>query len=133
PLTYAGLRTLVSDIVMEISRYGIGAGDRVAIVLDNGPEMAAAFLSISAGATAAPLNPAYRADEFEFYLSDLQARLLVVPEKAEGPVLEVAERLGIAVAELRADPAEAAGRFSLVGRGIGGAPERPGFASVDET
>jgi acyl-CoA synthetase (AMP-forming)/AMP-acid ligase II len=52
PLTYGGLRALVSDTVMEISRYAIGAGDRVAIVLDNGPEMAAAFLSIATGATA---------------------------------------------------------------------------------
>jgi acyl-coenzyme A synthetase/AMP-(fatty) acid ligase len=57
---------------------GVGRNDRVAIVLDNGPEMAVAFLCIAAGATAAPLNPAYRADEFEFYLSDLNARLLIV-------------------------------------------------------
>ena len=56
----------MSDTLAALNARGIGRNDRVAIVLDNGPEMAAAFLCISAGATAAPLNPAYRADEFEF-------------------------------------------------------------------
>ncbi len=53
---------------------GIGRGDRVAIVLPNGPEMAASFVAIAAGATTAPLNPAYKRDEFDFYLADLNAR-----------------------------------------------------------
>ena len=62
----------------SLASQGIGPGDRVGIVLDNGPEMAAAFLAIGSAATAAPLNPTYRADEFEFYLTDLRAKLLVV-------------------------------------------------------
>ena len=113
PLTYGGLRALVSDTVMEISRYAIGAGDRVAIVLDNGPEMAAAFLSIAAGATAAPLNPAYRADEFEFYLTDLRAKLLIVGEGKDSPAIAVAEKLGIPVARLDPEPESGAGMFTL--------------------
>ncbi|MDW8445146.1 MAG: hypothetical protein RML45_13470 [Acetobacteraceae bacterium] len=43
----------------------------MAIVLPNGPEMAAAFLAVATAATTAPLNPAYREDEFAFYLEDL--------------------------------------------------------------
>src|SRR5579871_1390231 len=70
PLTYAALRERVRGIVSALNERGIGANDRVAIVLDNGPEMAVAFLAIASGATAAPLNPSYRADEFEFYLTD---------------------------------------------------------------
>ncbi len=31
------------------------------------------------GATAAPLNPAYKHDEYEFYLDDLAPELLLVP------------------------------------------------------
>ena len=46
PLTYRGLRALVSDVVRALNAQRIGPNDRVAIVLDNGPEMAAAFLSI---------------------------------------------------------------------------------------
>ena len=57
PLTYQALRTLVSDVRQALGSRGVGPGDRVAIVLDNGPEMAAAFLSVGSAATAAPLNP----------------------------------------------------------------------------
>ena len=34
--------------------------------------MAACFIACASGVTSAPLNPAYRADEFEFYLPDLK-------------------------------------------------------------
>ncbi|HTR76471.1 MAG TPA: acyl--CoA ligase [Gemmatimonadaceae bacterium] len=112
-LTYRALRSLVSDTGTSLRAHGIGAGDRVAIVLDNGPEMAAAFLGIGAAATAAPLNPAYRADEFEFYLTDLRARLLVVANGKSSPAIDVASRLGIPVARLTPHPERGAGTFSL--------------------
>ena len=77
--------------------------ERVAIVLPNGPEMAVSFLAIASGCTAAPLNPAYRADEFEFYLTDLAARLLIVEAGKPSPAIEVARRLGVPIAQLHAD------------------------------
>ena len=40
--------------------------------------MATAFLCVASAATSAPLNPAYRQDEFEFYLEDLKAEALIV-------------------------------------------------------
>ncbi|MFV2007844.1 MAG: AMP-binding protein, partial [Longimicrobiales bacterium] len=80
PLTYAGLRAHVDRTVAELNARGIGRNDRVAIVLPNGPEMASAFVSIGAGATTAPLNPSYKEREFDFYLSDLGAKALVVEE-----------------------------------------------------
>ena len=113
PLTYGALRSLVSDTMAALGGRGIGANDRVAIVLDNGPEMAAAFLTIGAAATAAPLNPAYRADEFEFYLTDLKAKLLVAAPGKDSPAVDVARRLGIPVASLVARPERGAGSFAL--------------------
>ncbi len=112
-LTYQTLRKLASDTNIALNARGIGRNDRVAIVLDNGPEMAAAFLSIGAGATAAPLNPAYRADEFEFYLSDLKARLLVVGQDMSSPAVEVAKRLDVALVRLVPTPEKGAGSFTL--------------------
>ena len=73
-LTHKSLRELAMRTVQSLNAMGIGRGDRVAIVLPNGPEMAAAFIAIACGATTAPLNPAYRAEEFDFYLSDLNAK-----------------------------------------------------------
>ena len=66
PLTYAGLRGLTDQTVAALNQIGVGRGDRVAIVLPNGPEMATAFLTIGSGATTAPLNPGYHAEEFDF-------------------------------------------------------------------
>ena len=113
PLTYGALRSLVSGTMDALASRGIRGGDRVAIVLDNGPEMAATFLSIAAGVTAAPLNPGYRAEEFEFYLTDLHAKLLVVAAGKDSAAVGVADRLGIPVARLVAYPELGAGSFDL--------------------
>ena len=104
PLSYRKLRALVADIAASLASQGIGPNDRVGIVLDNGPEMAAAFLSIGSAATAAPLNPTYRAEEFEFYLTDLRAKLLVVAAGKETPAVGVAQKLDIPIARLVAHP-----------------------------
>ncbi|MFL6580546.1 MAG: AMP-binding protein, partial [Burkholderiales bacterium] len=113
PLSYRSLRKLAADTVAALNSRGVGRNDRIAIVLDNGPEMASAFLCVAAGATAAPLNPAYRADEFEFYLTDLKARLLIVGSELSSPAVEVARRLGIALVRLVPSPERGAGSFAL--------------------
>ena len=113
PLTYAELRALLARTLERLGALGIRRNDRVAIVLPNGPEMATAFVSISAAATSAPLNPAYRADEYAFYLEDLAARALVVERGSDSPAIEVARRLGIPVLELRCAASDPAGSFEL--------------------
>jgi acyl-CoA synthetase (AMP-forming)/AMP-acid ligase II len=115
PLSYAGLRQLVDRSLAALNAQGIGRNDRVAIVLPNGPEMAAAFLAIAAGATAAPLNPAYRADEFEFYMSDIAAKALVIDKGSDSPAIAVARKLGVRVIELAPTPQQGAGSFTLSG------------------
>jgi len=112
-LTHGALRALAARTVARLNAVGIGRNDRVAIVLPNGPEMAAAFLAIGCGATTAPLNPAYREDEFAFYMEDLRARALVVQRGVETPARAAAARLGTPILELV--PGEAAGEFSLAG------------------
>src|SRR6202453_1866831 len=96
-LTYAGLRKLVGETIASLNAFGIGRGDRVAIVLPNGPEMATAFLAIASAATSAPLNPTYRADEFEFYLSDLGAKALIVEAGGAPAAAARAHKLALGV------------------------------------
>ncbi|MFL6624353.1 MAG: acyl--CoA ligase [Sulfurifustis sp.] len=133
PLTYDGLRRLARDTTAALNAQGIGRNDRVAIVLDNGPEMAASFLAIAAGCTTAPLNPAYRAEEFEFYLSDLGAKLLVVESGKTSPALDVAAKLNIPVARLQPTPAHGAGGFTLEFPGAAArAAAQPGPAAADD-
>ena len=114
-LTFGGLRQLSGDIAAQLRGFGIGATDRVAIVLPNGPEMAAAFVTIAQAAVTAPLNPAYQQAEYSFYLEDLRARALVVPSGYDGPALAAAAPLGMAILRLEADPATPAGTFRLSG------------------
>ncbi len=112
-LTHAGLRELARSTVASLNSFGIGRNDRVAIVLPNGPEMAAAFVTIACGATTAPLNPAYRADEFDFYLSDLNAKALVVLEGNDTPALAIAAARNVPVLTLISDGTGPAGNFML--------------------
>lgn len=129
-LGYAALRAQASETIGALNALGVGRDDAVAIVLPNGPEMAVAFLAISAGATTAPLNPAYTADEFDFYLQDLAARLLVVEAGSASPAVAAARRRGIPVAELVVPAGAAAGCFQL--RGTAGAAARPGPAAAGD-
>ena len=111
-LNGAGLRDLAESVRATLSGAGIGRGDRVAIVLPNGPDMATAFLTVAATCCAAPLNPAYKADEFEFYLQDLQPAAILLDAKEAGPARDVASRLGIPVLALHSGEG-AAGSFTL--------------------
>jgi oxalate---CoA ligase len=113
PISYGELTALAVQTVRELNERGIGRGDRVAVILPNGPELATAFLSIAAGASVAPLNPAFRGEEFETYLSDLAVKAVVV-EKADSSIAAtVAERLNIPVLELESDRRQPAGWFRL--------------------
>ncbi len=128
-LSYAGLRDLAAATIARLNGIGIGRNDRVAIVLPNGPEMAAAFIAIGAGATTAPLNPAYRADEFNFYLADLKAKALVVQKGVATEARDVAAKLGVTVLELV--PGEHAGSFTLEG-GSPAQAAQPGAAEAGD-
>jgi acyl-CoA synthetase (AMP-forming)/AMP-acid ligase II len=128
-LTYAGLRRQVAATIAALRRFGIARNDPVAMVLPNGPEMASAFVGIAAGATAAPLNPAYRSDEFDFYLTDLAARALILPAGADTPARAAAERHGVRLLELSVPSGAPGGVFELSaanpGAALGGGPAGP--------
>ena len=133
PLTYGGLRRLVSQTVDALNDFGIGRNDRVAIVLPNGPEMAAAFVALGAGATTAPLNPDYREAEFDFYMTDLRAKALVLAEGGTSPAVEIAKKLQIPI--LRLAPAtQVSGAFSLLAEGGARAEKAAatGFAASED-
>lgn len=136
-LTYGRLRDLAAEVKTSLNRFGIGRGDRVAIVLPNGPEMAAAFITIAQAATTAPLNPAYREEEYEFYLSDLGAKALVVMADYDGPALAAATKAGMAILRLEVAAGAPAGHFTLVsdasGNADGSAPAADDVALILHT
>ncbi len=114
PLTYAQLAADTARIARQLRQLGIGTADRVAFVLENGPEIPAAFLAVTAAAACAPLNPAYSPPEFEFYLSDLRAKALIVGRGLRSAAIDVARSLGIQVIFLEPDLSAGAGSFTLI-------------------
>ena len=135
PLTYLGVQGLIERTVKSLNTLGIGRGDRVAIVLPNCPEFATAFVAVASACTAAPLNMAYRAEEFEFYLKDLGAKALILAQGSETPARAVAQALGVAVFELVTVLGGGAGNFQLTGNPISSASagrDTTGFARADD-
>jgi amino acid adenylation domain-containing protein len=119
PLSYGRLLSHVADVARRLNELGFGGNDRIALVLPNGPEMAVAFLAVASAAACAPLNPAYRENEFDFYLSDLNAGALIVQEGMGAPAVAVARDRGIPVFTLSPAYASDAGIFRFSGAGDG--------------
>ena len=116
-LTYGLFAALIEETAAALRQRGFARNDKIAIVLPNGPDMAASFVAVACAATAAPLNPAYREDEFHFYMDDLRARALLVEEGSTSPAIAAAKRLGIPVLTL--NPAREAGAFTISGDAVG--------------
>ena len=113
PLKFVDLKSLIERISKQLSGNGINNKDRAAIVLPNGPYMATSFLAISSYMSAAPLNPNYKSEEFEFYLEDLKPKIVVVEKNSKNPVVEVANKLKILVCEIKSDGNTLSGDFNL--------------------
>ncbi|MCP2731317.1 amino acid adenylation domain-containing protein, partial [Symplocastrum sp. BBK-W-15] len=129
PLTYSNLCDRIHDVVTKLNSIGIGRNDRVAIVLPNSPEMAVSFLAVASAATCAPLNPNYRGPEFEFYLSDLDAKALIIQAGMDSPAREIAQGRNIPILELSPILDSPAGSFTLTG----GEPNNPGNGGCAES
>jgi acyl-CoA synthetase (AMP-forming)/AMP-acid ligase II len=67
------------EMASALQSTGVGPGERVAMALPNGAATIVSFLAASIAGTAAPLNPAYRYEEFLFYLEDTNARVIILP------------------------------------------------------
>jgi len=79
-LSYGELADEVWTLAGKLAAAGLARGDRVALVLPDGPQFVRFLLAaVSLGAAAAPLNPAYTQEEFAFYLDDLQPKLILLP------------------------------------------------------
>ncbi|OWM85326.1 hypothetical protein CDL15_Pgr028113 [Punica granatum] len=94
--THARLNELVEHAASHLVAAGVGPGDVVALTFPNSVEFVIMFLAvIRCRATAAPLNSAYTAEEFEFYLSDSESKLLLTPQGGNDSAQAAASKLNI--------------------------------------
>jgi acyl-CoA synthetase (AMP-forming)/AMP-acid ligase II len=99
-LGYGELGDAIAALAGRLASLGVRRGSRVAVVLPDGPAFLHVLLALlHLRATAAPLNPAYKRDEYAFYLDDLQPELLLVPE-GELPAAREAVGSGMAVVDV---------------------------------
>jgi acyl-CoA synthetase (AMP-forming)/AMP-acid ligase II len=125
-ITYGALRKQVTAVAEALAARGIRRGDRVGMALPNGLPTIVAFLAASDAGTAAPLNPAYKEDEFRFYLEDTSARVLLLPPTGADDARRAA---GTTVPVLSVDM-DAEGTVTVDGKTGGGSYDAPGIDDV---
>ncbi|MFJ4823538.1 amino acid adenylation domain-containing protein [Streptomyces bacillaris] len=92
PVTYRTLDTLADRVAHGLRARGVGAGDRVAVMMERSPQLLAVLLGVlKAGAAYVPVDPGYPAERIALLLGDSGARAVLVdagaaPPSAEGNV-----------------------------------------------
>jgi acyl-CoA synthetase (AMP-forming)/AMP-acid ligase II len=103
-ISYGALKQQVQAVAGSLVAAGVGRGDRVGIALPNGIANIVSFLAASTAGIAAPLNPAYKEDEFRFYLEDTNARVLLLPPEGIDEARRAAgDRIPILTVDTAAD------------------------------
>jgi acyl-CoA synthetase (AMP-forming)/AMP-acid ligase II/thioesterase domain-containing protein/acyl carrier protein len=98
-LTYSGLQRQIEGIATNLQTAGIGAGQRIGIVLPDGPELAIAITATACHATAVPFNPNLTTAEFDDLIATLKLDAVVVPDWADTAARDVAGRHRLSLLE----------------------------------
>ena len=102
-VSYQELNSHVSLFQEQLAHLGIAPETAISVALPNSYEFIVAFLAASwQRAIASPLNPAYKQEEFEFYINDLNSTLALVPRGSfhrNEPVVCAARKYNAAIAE----------------------------------
>lgn len=102
-VSYKQLTPDISSFQRKLADLGLTPGAAVSIALPNSYAFIVAFLAASwQRAIAAPLNSAYKQDEFEFYIDDLSSAVALVPKDAvqqDSAAVRAARKYGAAIAE----------------------------------
>ncbi|MFJ8159311.1 amino acid adenylation domain-containing protein [Streptomyces sp. NPDC096136] len=98
-LTYADLDARSNQVAHALRGHGVGAGDRVAVLMDRSPLLITALLGVlKAGAAYVPVDPGYPAERIAFLLQDSRAKAVLADDAGRAgdlavPVLAAAELL----------------------------------------
>lgn len=102
-VSYQQLSAEIAAFQKKLATLGVAPQAAVSIALPNSYAFIIAFLAASwQRAIAAPLNSAYKQEEFEFYIDDLSSALALVPQGAfqdDGPAVRAARKYKAAIAE----------------------------------
>src|SRR6202142_3710716 len=108
PLTFRELHTRVEGIAATLASHGFGAGDRLALLLPNGPDYIELIYACSMlGVIAVPLNTRLSAKEIDRVLEDARPRGIVRHSSLAVPEVQVSwqQVLDEEPLPIRSDPA----------------------------
>jgi acyl-CoA synthetase (AMP-forming)/AMP-acid ligase II len=111
-ISYGALRDNVKALSQSLAAVGVQRGDRVGMAMPNGLACVVSFLASAMAATSAPLNPGYKDEEFQFYLEDTNARVLLLPPDGLEEARSAAKAKGVRILIVDTD---ANGRVTLQG------------------
>ena len=113
PLTHRRLRQFVQS-EFNLAEFGLRPGDRVGVLLPNGPELAVTIMAVVSQWCAAPINPTNTWQEIRAELQSTQARAIIIlaGAPANEAVLEAVKTLRVGVLVITPTGA-AAGLFRL--------------------
>jgi len=93
---FSMLEEKVAHLSENFKTIGIGHNDRIAFVHPQDHAFVASFLALlRIGAACRALNPAYRSEEFKFYLEVIQPKAVLVPNAIPESIQEAAHMLHI--------------------------------------
>ncbi|KAK4147945.1 uncharacterized protein C8A04DRAFT_33521 [Dichotomopilus funicola] len=129
-VTYKDLVAETTSFQQKLAALGIAHGAAVSIATVNSYEFIVSFLAASwQRAIAAPLNPAYKQDEFEFYIDDVKSAIVLVPRGAyqnASPAVKAAQKFNAAIAECYWDATKHEVALDIKERGqLQGKPQQP--------
>ena len=116
-LTYREFHQRAQQTAGMFQEWGLGRGDRVCLLLPNGPEFLYCWFGLALlGAISVPVNTAYKRDETAFILQDAAAKAIVAHQSLAAVAAAAADltpgltqRLLVAADAADAEPAPAGG------------------------
>lgn len=134
-VSFSQLNADITKFQKKLAGLGITPGAAVSIALPNSYPFIVAFLAAAwQRAIAAPLNPAYKQSEFEFYIDDLSSHLVLIPRgEVNGAAVKAANKYNAAVAECYWDGREVVLDVKNVGKLQGQGNKKVETAQPDDT
>jgi len=103
PLSYSRLYQHIEQTVLKLNQLGIGRGDRVMLIVPDGPELATAILAAGSGTTLLPVSSTLLAEDYKYLLTKSGASVLLIQTGLASQARTVAEANNIRVLELIPD------------------------------
>ncbi|MGW8377519.1 amino acid adenylation domain-containing protein [Streptomyces sp. ODS28] len=87
-LAFAALESRSNQVARHLRELGVGAGDRVAVMMERSPLMLVALLGVlKSGGAYVPVDPGYPGERISYLLQDSGARAVLTDEGAEAPAV----------------------------------------------